>query len=62
MAIISTGDELVTGRTTDTNATYIADRLLQIGVDVVGVMTVGDRPERLRWVWTEACKLAHVVI
>ncbi len=61
-AIISTGDELVTGRTTDTNATFIADRLMQIGVDVVGVMTVGDRPDRLRWVWTEACKLAHVVI
>lgn len=61
-AIISTGDELVTGRTTDTNAGFIADKLLGLGVDVVGILTVGDRPERLRWAWTEACKLAHVVI
>jgi nicotinamide-nucleotide amidase len=61
-AIISTGDELVTGRTTDTNAGFIADKLLEIGVDVVGILTVGDRPERLRWVWQEACKLARVVI
>jgi nicotinamide-nucleotide amidase len=61
-AIISTGDELVTGRTTDTNAGFIADRLLQIGVDVVGILTVGDRPERLRWVWSEACAMARVVI
>ncbi len=61
-AIISTGDELTTGRTTDTNAGFIADRLLALGVDVVAVLTVGDRPERLRWAWTEALRLAHLVI
>jgi competence/damage-inducible protein CinA-like protein len=61
-AIISTGDELTTGRTTDTNAGFIADRLLELGIDVVAVLTVGDRPERLRWAWTEALRLAHVVI
>jgi competence/damage-inducible protein CinA-like protein len=60
--IISTGDELTTGRTTDTNAGFIADKLLGLGVDVVAILTVGDRPERLRWVWTEACRLAHLVI
>ena len=47
VAIISTGDELTTGRTTDTNAGFIADKLLGLGVDVVAVLTVGDRPERL---------------
>jgi nicotinamide-nucleotide amidase len=26
------------------------------------VLTVGDHPERLRWAWTEALRLAHVVI
>jgi nicotinamide-nucleotide amidase len=61
-AIISTGDELVTGRTTDTNAGFIADKLLGLGIEVVAILTVGDRPERLRWVWTEARRLAHVVI
>jgi nicotinamide-nucleotide amidase len=61
-AIISTGDELTTGRTTDTNAGFIADRLLGLGIDVVAILTVGDRPERLRWAWTEALRLARVVI
>lgn len=61
-AIISTGDELTTGRTTDTNAGFIADRLLGLGIDVVAILTVGDRPERLRWAWSEALRLAHVVI
>ncbi|HEY2389120.1 MAG TPA: competence/damage-inducible protein A [Candidatus Binatia bacterium] len=60
--IISTGDELVTGRTTDTNAGFIADKLLGLGVDVVGILTVGDRPERLTWVWSEALRMAHLVI
>jgi nicotinamide-nucleotide amidase len=62
VAIISTGDELTTGRTTDTNAGFIADRLLGLGIDVVAILTVGDRPERLRWAWTEALRLARVVI
>jgi nicotinamide-nucleotide amidase len=61
-AIISTGDELTTGRTTDTNAGFVADKLLTLGVDVVAILTVGDRPERLRWAWTEALRLAHLVI
>ena len=45
-AIISTGDELTTGRTTDTNAGFIADRCSALGIDVVAVLTVGDHPER----------------
>lgn len=61
-AIISTGDELTSGRTTDTNAGFIADKLLGLGIDVVAILTVGDRHERLRWAWTEALRLAHLVI
>jgi nicotinamide-nucleotide amidase len=61
-AIISTGDELTTGRTTDTNAGFIADKLLGLGIDVVAVLTVGDHHDRLRWAWTEAMRLARVVI
>ncbi|MEB2284406.1 MAG: competence/damage-inducible protein A [Polyangiaceae bacterium UTPRO1] len=61
-AIISTGDELTCGRTTDTNAGFIADRLFELGIDVVAMLTVGDHPERLRWVWSEALRLAQVVI
>lgn len=61
-AILSTGDELTTGRTLDTNANFIADQLVAAGLDVVGILVVGDYPERLVWAWTEAMRLADVVI
>ncbi len=61
-AIISTGDELTSGRTTDTNAGFIADKLFELGIEVVAILTVGDRPQRLQWVWKQALAQAHVVI
>jgi len=61
-AIISTGDELTTGRTTDTNSGFIADKLFGLGIDVVAILAVGDRPEHLRWAWKQALDRAEVVI
>ena len=61
-AILSTGDELTTGRITDTNSSWIADKLFEMGVDVVAVLTVGDYPDRLEWAWRHALELADVVI
>ena len=61
-AILSTGDELTTGRIVDTNASWIADKLFELGVDVVAVLTVGDYPERLAWAWRQALAQADVVI
>jgi len=61
-AILSTGDELTTGRIVDTNASWIADQLFALGLDVVAVLTVGDYPERLAWAWRQALELAEVVI
>lgn len=60
--ILSTGDELTTGRTLDTNAHYIADQLVAIGVDVVGVLVVGDYPARIAWAWRAALSQADVVV
>jgi nicotinamide-nucleotide amidase len=60
--ILSSGDELTTGRIADTNAQWIADKLFELGVDVVTVIVVGDYPERLEWAWKEAMSLADVVI
>lgn len=60
--IISTGDELTTGRVVDTNANYLAQRLLEAGVELAAVLTVGDVPERLEWVWRTAIELADLVI
>jgi nicotinamide-nucleotide amidase len=60
--ILSTGDELTTGRIVDTNASWIADKLFEIGVDVVAVLAVGDYPDRLEWAWRQALDRADVVI
>src|SRR5579875_407347 len=62
VAILSTGDELTSGRITDTNASYLADLMSQLGLDVVSVITVGDYSERLEWAWRTAMGLADVVI
>ena len=62
IVIISTGDEVVEGRTVDTNASFIADRLAGIGCDVVCKLTVGDYPDRLLWAWQQAIALGDVVI
>jgi nicotinamide-nucleotide amidase len=41
-SIVSIGNELLIGHTADTNATYISQQLLSIGLPVVSVYTVGD--------------------
>ena len=61
-AVLSTGDELTTGRIVDTNASWIADKLFEIGVELAGVLTVGDHHDRLVWAWRRALELADVVI
>ena len=61
-AILSTGDELTTGRIADTNASWIADKLFEMGIDVVAILAVGDYPDRLAWAWTKAIAQADVVL
>ena len=61
-AILSTGDEITTGRIVDTNSNYLADKLTEIGLDVVAVLTVGDVPERLEWAWKSGMAMADVVV
>ena len=45
--ILSTGDELITGRIVDTNSAAIADRLFSAGVEVAAILKVGDDREKL---------------
>ncbi len=61
-AILSTGDELTTGKIVDTNAHYIANKLVEIGIEVAAVLTVGDVAERIAWAWQRAMDWADVVI
>ena len=60
--ILSTGDEITTGKVVDSNSSFIADKLHEIGVDLVAVMTVGDVPDRLEWAWKTAMAMGDVVI
>ena len=60
--ILSTGDEITTGKVVDTNANYLADKLAEIGIDLVAVITVGDVPDRLEWAWRTAIARGDVVI
>ena len=60
--ILSTGDELTTGRIADTNSNYIADKLAETGIELVAILTVGDVPKRLEWAWRSAMAMADVVI
>lgn len=60
--ILSTGDELTTGKVVDTNSNYLADKLHEIGVEPIAIITVGDVPERLEWAWRTAMEMADVVI
>ena len=43
VAVVTVGDELLAGRTTDTNATWLCEQLADRGVDVERVTTVPDR-------------------
>ena len=60
--ILSTGDELTTGKVVDTNSAFIADRLFALGIHVAAVIKVGDDREKLLWAFGQARELGDVVI
>jgi nicotinamide-nucleotide amidase len=60
--ILSTGDELTTGRVIDTNSAAIAERLFAIGVEVAAILKVGDNKDQLLWALRQAQALADIVI
>jgi nicotinamide-nucleotide amidase len=42
--IVVTGTEVLTGRVTDRNGPWVADRLLELGVELAHITICGDRP------------------
>jgi nicotinamide-nucleotide amidase len=61
-AIVSIGNELLNGHTTDTNCPYICGRLLSIGIPVVGIYTVGDDIKQIVRSIKRAAEDADIVI
>lgn len=43
--IVVTGTEVLTGRVTDRNGPWLADRLRELGIELAHILIVGDRPE-----------------
>jgi nicotinamide-nucleotide amidase len=43
--IVVTGTEVLTGRVTDLNGPWLADRLLELGVELAHITICGDRPD-----------------
>ena len=60
--ILSTGDELTTGRVIDTNSAAIAERLFAIGIEIAAILKVGDNKDQLLWALRQAQALADIVI
>jgi nicotinamide-nucleotide amidase len=46
--IVVTGTEVLSGRVTDRNGPWLAERLRELGVDLAHIVIVGDRPEDMR--------------
>ena len=61
-AVISIGNELLSGLTVDTNAAFLSERLMTIGVATVCGYTVGDDVEMISEAIGSAANHADVVL
>ena len=61
-AIVSVGDELLFGQTVDTNGSWLARELSQLGLEVLRRWVVGDVPGEIRKVVRTALETAEVVV
>lgn len=60
--IVTTGTELLLGQIDDTNATYLARQLHDLGIDLYFRSTVGDNEARIAQVLEQALARADVII
>jgi len=60
--IISIGSELLLGQIVDTNATWMAQRLTDLGINLFYKTVVGDNPGRMKEVITQALDRSDLVI
>jgi nicotinamide-nucleotide amidase len=60
--LISIGEELLNGEVTDTNAAYLAGRMLALGLPLRQVRTVGDEAEEIAAAFRDALSRAELVL
>src|ERR1700742_2649906 len=46
--VVVTGTEVLTGRVSDRNGPWLADRLLELGIELAHITICGDRPADMR--------------
>jgi len=61
-SIVSIGNEVLSGQTIDTNAAYLGQRLLSIGIPVVSSYTIGDEIDSILRSFGFASSDAEVII
>ena len=60
--IISIGDELLIGQTTNTNAGWMGSKLNKIGIEVNEVLTISDKYDAIREALDYASTKASIVL
>ena len=60
--IIAVGDELLSGKTVDTNSAYLSDQLTRLGIETVGHLTVGDNEQAIAAALIDAVGRAPIVL
>ncbi|HSG08360.1 MAG TPA: competence/damage-inducible protein A [Longimicrobiales bacterium] len=61
-AIVTVGDELLSGQTVDTNAAWLGRELAALGIPVARRHTVGDRAEEITHALADAMEVADLVL
>ncbi|MGS0747570.1 CinA family nicotinamide mononucleotide deamidase-related protein [Halpernia sp. GG3] len=61
-ALITIGDEILSGNTVDTNSTFIAEQLKNIGIKTVQIFTISDEIDTIKKTLKLAFELADLVI
>jgi nicotinamide-nucleotide amidase len=62
LEMISTGEEVLSGQITDTNAAWFADTMMSLGIELQQRTTVGDRLADLVRIFTERSLHADVIL
>ena len=62
VAVISIGDELLSGFTLNTNAAWMGLELLKSGITVSNQITVGDNFEQIRLALDQSISIVNVVL
>jgi len=60
--LLTIGDELLIGQTTNTNAAWLGERLSRMGVEVERTVTVGDDPDRMREELDRSARRARLLL